>query len=67
MAKDKCDVLITVDQGIPNQQRISESDVVVIVLAARANGMNDVRPLLPELVNHLYLTKRGQIVRIYAR
>ncbi len=67
LAKDEFDVLITVDQGIPCQQNISELDVAVIVLAARTNGMNDLRPLVTELVNHLYTIKGGQIVRIDAR
>lgn len=67
LARNEFDVLITVDQKIPYQQNITERDVAVVVLAAKTNGINDLRPLIPELLNHLNVLKRGEIVRIEAR
>ena len=66
MARNEFDVLITVDQSIQYQQNISEKDIAVIVLAARTNGIDDLRALVPELLNHLDFPKRGQVVRIEA-
>ncbi len=66
MARNEFDVLITVDQSIQYQQNISEEDVAIIVLAARTNGIDDLRGLVPELLNHLDFPKRGRVVRIEA-
>ncbi len=66
LARDKFDVLITADQSIPYQQNITEADVAVVVLVARTNGINDLKPLVPELLNRLNDLKRGEIIRIEA-
>ena len=66
LARDKFDVLITADQSIPYQQNITEADVAVVVLVARTNDINDLKPLVPELLNRLNDLKRGEIVRITA-
>ena len=66
LARDKFDVLITADQSIPYQQNITEADVAVVVLVARTNDINDLKPLVPELLNRLNDLKRGEIIRIEA-
>ena len=60
------DSFITVEQSIPSQQNITELDVVVVVLAARSNDIDDLTPLVPEILNRLPLTKRGDVIRIEA-
>ncbi len=64
IAENEFDVFITVDQGIQYQQNISERDIAIIVLAAITNGIDDLRKLVPELLNHLDFPKRGQVVRL---
>jgi hypothetical protein len=66
LARDGFDVLITVDQSMPYQQNIDEGDVAVVVLAARTNDVDDLRPLVPELLHQLHFLKRGEVVRIEA-
>ena len=66
LARDEFDAFITVDQSIPSQQNITELDVVVVVLAARSNDIDDLTPLVPEILNRLPLMKRGEVVRIEA-
>ena len=66
LAQNEFDVIITADQSIPYQQRITEADVAVVVLVARTNGINDLKPLVPELLKRLDVLKRGEIVRIEA-
>ena len=64
LARDEFDVLITVDQSIPYQQNITEGDVAVVVLEAVTNDIEDLRPLVPELLDRLHILKRGEVVRI---
>ena len=66
LARDEYDVLITVDQSIPYQQNITERDVAVVVLEAGTNDIEDLRPLVPELLNRIPHLKRGEVVRIEA-
>ena len=66
LARDEYDVLVTVDQSIPYQQNITEEDVAVVVLEAGTNDIEDLRPLVPELLNRIPLLKRGEVVRIEA-
>ena len=67
LARKGFDVLITVDRKIPYHQNITGRDVAVAILAAKTNGINDLRPLVPELLKRLNGLKRGEIVRIEAR
>lgn len=67
LARNEFDVIITTDQNIPYQQHITEADVAVVVLAAKTNGINDLRPLLSDLLKSLDVLKRGEIVRIEAQ
>lgn len=64
LARVEFDVLVTVDQSVPYQQNITERDVAVVVLAARTNGIHDLRSLVPELLRSLEFLKRGQVVLI---
>ena len=66
LAKDKFDVLLTSDQKIPFQQHITNSDVAVVVLAAKTNDIKDYLPLVPAILETLEIIQRGQVVRIYA-
>ncbi len=66
LARDEYDVLITVDQSIPYQQNITEEDVAVVVLEAGTNDIEDLRPLVPQLLNRIPFLKRGEVVRIEA-
>jgi hypothetical protein len=43
------DVLVTVDKGIPKQQRLNNRSFAVVVLRARTNRLADLLPLVPKL------------------
>jgi hypothetical protein len=61
------DVLITVDQNIPYQQRILDLPLAVIILAARRNSYVGLKPLLPRALAAIEGIKPGEIVEISVR
>jgi predicted nuclease of predicted toxin-antitoxin system len=52
-AAGKFDVFVTADQNLQYQQNLAALPVAVVVLVARSNRMQDLRPLLPDLLNRL--------------
>ena len=68
LARDEFDALITVDQRIPAEQHITDVDLAVIVLhGSRTNGINDLRPLVPQLLESLETAKRGDVIHVGRR
>ena len=64
LAREEFDVLITADQGIPDQQNLTVRDVAIIVLEGISNSLDDLAPLVPEVLAVLRHIRRGQVVRI---
>jgi hypothetical protein len=64
LAASTFDVLITVDQGIEYQQDLSGLTIAVVIMAADSNDVNDLRPLVPELMEVLRAIQPGQLVRV---
>lgn len=58
------DVLITVDQGIEYEQNLAYLPIPVIVMAASKNRLQELSPLVPEVVSTVYsnLQKRIYLV-----
>jgi hypothetical protein len=60
-------VFLTADQNLEYQQRLSASDVAIVILAAPSNRYEDLKPLvsrvLDVLAKHL---AAGEVVRISA-
>jgi hypothetical protein len=52
-AAEQFDVLVTADQNLQFQQNMDALPISVIVLAARTNRLDDLRPLIPELLARL--------------
>ena len=52
-AADQFDVFLTADQNLQFQQNLSALPMSVAVLAARTNRIEDLKPLMPELLNYL--------------
>ncbi len=49
LAEKEFDVLLTTDQGIPNQQDLSSLDLEVVVLSARSNRLSDLEPQMEDV------------------
>ena len=53
-------VFITVDRNLSFQQHLPRYNIAVIVLRARSNRLQDLRPLVPKLLEALPTAKRGE-------
>ena len=58
------DVLITVDQHIPEQQNLSVRKLSILILCGSTNRLRDLSPLVPAALAVLASMCPGQVVRI---
>jgi predicted nuclease of predicted toxin-antitoxin system len=63
-AADQFDVLVTADQNLQFQQNLDTLPLSVVVLAARTNRLEDLRPLIPEMLAGLGTLQKKTLVRI---
>jgi predicted nuclease of predicted toxin-antitoxin system len=54
------DVLVTVDQGIPHQQRSADRKLSVLLVRSRTNQMEDPLPLVDAILQVLETIQPGQ-------
>jgi hypothetical protein len=60
------DVLMTMDRGIEFQQQIAALPFGILVVRARSNRMQDLRPLVPSIVAAINAIKPGGVRRVGA-
>ena len=58
------DVLITVDQNIPDQQNLAGRNISVVILCGPTNRLRDLAPLVPAMLSSLDSIGPGVVVRI---
>jgi hypothetical protein len=58
------DVLVTMDRSIEFQQRISTLPLGIVLVRARSNRMEDLRPLVPSILSALAAVNAGRIRRV---
>jgi predicted nuclease of predicted toxin-antitoxin system len=58
------DVMITMDSGVPYQQNLATIPLAVVVLSAVSNDIDDLRPLIPRLLEALKVLSPKSVVRI---
>ena len=63
-AGDQFDVMLTKDSGIEFQQYLPTLPIAVIVIRAPTNKIDDVRPLLPNIVAALASLQPKTLVRV---
>ena len=64
LAQAQFDVFVTVDRNLSFQQHLPQFNVAVIVLQARTNRLEDLRPLVPRLRGILAAAPKGQVTWI---
>lgn len=58
------EVLITVDQSIPDQQSLAGRGISLLILCGPTNRLRDLERLVPAAVSALDSIRRGEVVRI---
>jgi hypothetical protein len=58
LAVNSFDVFLTADRNLSYQQDVSAFDIAIVVLAARGNRLDDLRPLVPRLLEVLRTADR---------
>ena len=53
LAATKFDVFLTADRNIEFQQNLSALPIAIVIVLAKSNRMEDVRPLVPEILKEL--------------
>jgi predicted nuclease of predicted toxin-antitoxin system len=65
-AETEFDVLVTVDQSIRHQQNVRAFDLGVLILAAKTNKYDDLKPLVPRALEALKSLQPGTFVLVEA-
>jgi predicted nuclease of predicted toxin-antitoxin system len=60
LAEKEFDVFVTVDRNLSFQQHLPRYNIAVVVLRARSNRLQDLRPLVSKLLAVLPTAKRGE-------
>jgi len=55
---------ITVDKGIPAQQKLDHRSFAIILMRAKSNRLDDLKLMVPELENLLNWVKPGKVYEI---
>jgi len=58
------DVLVTADRNLQFQQNLSQSQLGIILLVAPSNGLEHLRPLLPNLLAAIPRSRPVQLLRV---
>jgi predicted nuclease of predicted toxin-antitoxin system len=58
------DVLITVDQHIPDQQNLGGRKLSIVILCASTNRLRDLEKLVPAALSTLSAVPRGSVVKV---
>lgn len=64
LAAAKFDAFLTVDRNLSYQQDVAAFDIAVVVLVARSNSLDDLRPLAPKILEALTHAARGRMTLV---
>ena len=59
----KYEILLTIDKRIGHEQKIP-GDVAVVTVRARSNRIQDLKPLVPEILQALKEAKAGKVTSV---
>jgi predicted nuclease of predicted toxin-antitoxin system len=66
LASADFDVFLTSDRNLSHQQNLSAFDIAVIVLIAASNRIDDLRPLVPRILEAFVALKTGTVTSVGA-
>ena len=65
-AESEFDVFVTMDQGIPQQQNLSEIKMGIVLLEAKGNRYEYLAPLMNQVNTVLRTIEKGQVISVRA-
>jgi predicted nuclease of predicted toxin-antitoxin system len=57
-------VFLTIDRDLAVQQNLAELRVATIIIRANSNALEDVEPLVSEILRALQTSKKGDVVKL---
>lgn len=63
-AAQEFDAFLTVDQGFEYQQDLSTLQLIIVVMVAKSNDIDDLRPLMPQVRDALEKASSGEVVKV---
>jgi predicted nuclease of predicted toxin-antitoxin system len=63
-AADAFEVFLTADQNLQFQQNLAGSPLIVVVLSAQSNKVEDLLPLVPSLLQAIRDARPGEICQV---
>ena len=63
-AAGRFDVLVTIDQSMPDQQNLQAAGLALIMLSAVSNRLEELKHLVPQILATLSNVSPGQLYRI---
>jgi hypothetical protein len=66
LAQAEFDVFVTVDKNLSFQQHLPKFSIAVILIHCKSNRVQDLLPLLPELLNAIPKALKSQVLHVGA-
>jgi len=66
-AEEGFEVFVTADQNLEFQQNLARSGLGVLILVAPSNALEDLLPLVPNLLTAIRGSRPGEVVRVDAQ
>ncbi len=66
LAAQQFDVFLTIDRSLDFQQNLSLIRIIIITLVARTNRLEDLRPLMPKVLEALPEARPGEVIKVEA-
>jgi len=64
LAEKEFDAFITVDRKLAKQQDLTEFDIAVVLIRSQSNRLEDIRPLVPELLGAISRAAQGALTSV---
>ena len=64
LIEQEFDVFITADRNLAFQQNTQNMKVMIVVLHAKSNRLDDLKALIPEILSALSSTPQGKILHV---
>ncbi len=64
LAEKEYDIFLTVDQKLSLQQDLTEFDIAVVLIRSPSNRLEDIRPLVPEILGAISLATRRALTSV---